>query len=369
METSRVHVFLGTDEARVREDALRTARALTPPDNQEFGLEIVNGSAETAEHAAAIVRQTIEGLNTLPFFGGDKTVWLQGANFLAETVTGKSASAQAAVERLGVLLEAGLPNGVSFVLSATEIDKRRSFYKILSKFARMTVHDLPEPGKQGFEADCMRLVQQRAGRLGLELEAPALELFVALTGESSRTLDMELEKLAAYVGPGARARQDDVRAIVSQTRSGIIFEIGDALAQRQLSRTLELVDQQLGKGESAISILLAAIVPRVRNLLVARELTERHGIRVGAYAAFQSALARLPAEATAHLPRNKDGSLGVYPLFLAAKTCHRFTARELAEGLKACLEANLKLVTTQTDPRIVLSQLVVGLLQRPAVTV
>jgi len=152
-----------------------------------------------------------------------------------------------------------------------------------------------------------------------------------------------------------------------ETRAGVIFEIGDALAQRQLPRTLDLIDQQMRQGESAITILLAAIVPRVRSLLVAREFDELHGLRAGgAYTSYQAGLKRLPASATAHLPRTKEGAPNAYPIFLAAKVCHRFTLAELKAGLRACLDANLKLVTSQADPRTVLSQLVVSLLKRPA---
>ncbi|RFC42037.1 MAG: DNA polymerase-3 subunit delta [Verrucomicrobia bacterium] len=364
---SQIFAFLGTDEARVKEDALRLARQLTPPENVTFGLEIVHGAAESAEHAATIVRQVIEGIQTLPFFGGDKTVWLQGASFLAENLIGKTATAQAAVDRLAATLEAGLPPGVSFILTAAEIDKRRGFYKKLSTWGKVVTYDLPDTSKTGWQEECMQIVQRRAGLRGMKFDPRALDLFVALTGENSRTLDMEIDKLSTFIGGAGVATEEDIYAVVAQTRAGIIFEIGDALAQRQLPRTLELIDRQLRNGESPISILLAAIVPRVRSLLVAREFDELHGVRVsGAYGSYQTSLKRLPESATAHLPRNKDGSLSVYPVFLAAKACHRFSLSELKSGLRACLEANLKLVTTQTDQRTVLSHLVINLLKRPA---
>ncbi len=364
---SQIFAFLGTDEARVKEDALRLARQLTPAQNADFGLEIIHGAAETAEHAGSIVRQVIEGIQTLPFFGGDKTVWLQGATFFADNVIGRTTTALNAVDRLTDVLEAGMPPGVFFILTASEIDKRRSFYKKLSSLGKVTVHDLPDTSKTGWQEDCMQIVQRRAGQRELKFQPQALDLFVALTGDNSRTLDMEIDKLATFVGAGGTATDEDVRNVVAQTRAGIIFEIGDALAQRQLPRTLELIDQQMRQGDSAITILLAAIVPRVRSLMVAREFDELHGVKAsGAYNSYQASLKRLPASAIAHLPRNKDGGPNAYPVFLAAKVCHRFTLAELKAGFRACLDANLKLVTSQTDPRTVLSQLVISLLKRPA---
>jgi len=168
---SQIFAFLGTDEARVKEDALRLARLMTPADNMDFGLEIVHGAAETAEHSASIVRQVIQGIQTLPFFGGDKTVWLQGATFLADNVIGRTTSALNAIDRLGEVLEQGMPKGVSFILTATEIDKRRSFYKKLTQLGKVVVHDLPDTSKTGWQEACVQIVQRRAGQRGLRVSS------------------------------------------------------------------------------------------------------------------------------------------------------------------------------------------------------
>jgi DNA polymerase-3 subunit delta len=77
---------------------------------------------------------------------------------------------------------------------------------------------------------------------------------------------------------------------------------------------------------------------------------------------FISALNRLPASATEHLPRKKDGSINGYALGIAATQAHRFQADQLIAGLEACLEANLQLVTTQLDHELILNQIVVKLL-------
>ncbi len=358
----QIFAFFGTDDARVKEEALKLARKLTPKDNVDFGLELVNGNAETSEHASRIVSDTIEALQTLPFLGGDKTVWLQGANFFADNVTGRAAATQAAIERLTKVLDAGLAPGVSFIISGTSLDKRRAFYKRLGKAGDITIYDLPDPSKTGWEHEVMALVKKRADELGFQFQPEALEFFVMCTGENTRQLDSELQKLGTYLGQETTATSDDVRAVVAATRAGVIFEIGDAIAERNLPRSIELIDQQLRKGENAIGILLAAIVPRVRSLLLARDLLENYGLKGGNYRSYESNINRLPKSATAHLPRKKDGGISAYPIFLATKGCQRFTLQELRKGLDACLTANRRLVTTQMEPKTVLSQLVIELL-------
>jgi DNA polymerase-3 subunit delta len=64
------------------------------------------------------------------------------------------------------------------------------------------------------------------------------------------------------------------------------------------------------------------------------------------------------------LPRKKDGSINGYTLGLAAQQAHRFETKQLIAGLEACLEANLRLVTSQLDHELVLTEIVVKLLAR-----
>ncbi|MEM7699786.1 MAG: DNA polymerase III subunit delta [Verrucomicrobiota bacterium] len=357
----QIFAFFGSDEAQVKEAALTLSRKLVPADD-EFGLEVVQGGADNADHASQIVGRTIEALQTMPFFGGDKTVWLQGANFLGDSVTGKAQATLGAVETLLEILKAGLPSDVRFILSATEVDKRRKFYKEIDKLGKVAVHDKVDTSKTGWETQVMAQVADRAKPLGLTFADNALERFVLLVGADTRLLQSELEKLSLFVGERP-ATEKDVGEIIAASHVGVIFEIGDALARRNLPKCLELIDAQLRRGESAVGILLAAIVPKVRGLLHARDLIERHGLSVGRnFKSFESAVTRLPPAETSHLPRKKDGNLSVYPIFLAGQVSDRFSASELKNALEACLDANRKLVTSSLDHRLVLNQLVTRIL-------
>ena len=76
------------------------AEKLKPKDAGEFGLEIIDGAADNAEQAAARIRSTVEALRTLPFFGGEKLIWLKDANFLGDDQKARSAAVQEALEEL-----------------------------------------------------------------------------------------------------------------------------------------------------------------------------------------------------------------------------------------------------------------------------
>jgi DNA polymerase-3 subunit delta len=357
-----IHAVVGSDEAEVKRIAQELATKLTPADAGEFGLEIVDGCGDNADQSAARIHDVIAALQTMPFFGG-KLVWLKNANCMADSPIGRAAGVLSALEELVATLDAGLPDNVTFLLSATETDKRRSFYKTLTKLADVQVFDKLDASRSGWEEEATEIVRSRARERKLKFDDEALDLFVLLTGGDTRQIENELEKLELYSGAARPISTEDVRQIVPLSRAGVIFELSNALAACDVDRAVALVRRLLEQGETAIGILLVAILPTVRNLLLAKDLMERNKIsRPSAPFTFISAVNRLPAEATSHLPRKKDGSVNAYALGIAAMNAHRFTTPRLIGGLEACLEANVQLVSSQLDHELVLTEIVVKLL-------
>ena len=360
---AKIYAVVGSAEAEVKRTAAELAEKLKPADAGEFGMEVIDGAADNAEQAAARIRSTIEALRTFPFFGGGKLVWLKNANFLGDDQKARSAAVQSALEELSDAIGVDLGSDVTFLISATEVDKRRSFYKSLVKRAELQVFDRLDSSRSGWEEEATELVSARVAKQKLQFDDDALDLFVLLTGGDTREIDNELEKIDIYLGKERQVGVDLVRELVPLTRAGVIFELSNALAERDLERALELVRRLLDQGETAIGILLVAILPTVRNLLLAKDLMERYRLsRPHAPFHFISALNRLPANATEHLPRKKDGSINAYVLGIAAQNAHRFETKQLVEGMEACLQANLQLVTTQLDHELILTEVVVKLL-------
>ncbi len=309
--TANIYAVVGSDEAEVKRVAAELATNLTPPEAGDFGLEIIDGVAENAEQAAARIRSTIEALQTLPFFGSTKVVWLKNANFLGDTQIGRAASVQSALEELSDLIENGLGSDAIFLISATEVDKRRSFYKSLAKRAEMQIFERLDSSRTGWEEEATEIVRSRAQKRRLKFDEDALDLFVLLTGGDTRQIDNELEKIDIFLSSGT--------GFQPVGKTGVSPVITSA-AKMAASQTAE------------------ATVPRVTVDLVR------------------------DTEATDHVPRKKDGSINAYALGIAAPHAHRFETKQLVEAMQACLEANLQLVTTQLDHELILTEVVVKLL-------
>jgi DNA polymerase III subunit delta len=360
----KIYAVVGSDEAEVKRVAAELAANLTPPDAGDFGLEMIDGAADNAEQAAARIQSTIDALQTLPFFGSTKVVWLKNANFLGDDQKARSVAVQSALEELSELLDRDFGSEITFLISATEVDKRRGFYKALVNRAELQVFDRLDSGRAGWEEEATEIVRRQTKKRRLQFDDDALDLFVLLTGGDTRQIDNELEKVDTFLGKDRAVRVELVRELVPLSRAGVIFELSNALSVRDLGLALTLVRRLLEQGEKAVGILLAAIVPTIRNLLLAKDLMDQHDIR-RPHSPFQfiAAMNRLPAKATEHLPRKKDGSINAYGLAIAAQHANQFDSSELMEAMRACLDANVKLVTTQLDHELILTEVVVKLLQ------
>ncbi|HSS17790.1 MAG TPA: DNA polymerase III subunit delta [Candidatus Dormibacteraeota bacterium] len=365
--SANTYAVLGSDEAEVKRVAAELASNLTPPGAGDFGLEVIDGAADNVDQAEGRVRSAIEALQTLPFFGSTKVVWLKNVNFLGDDQKARSAAVQSALEELSQLVDSGFGPGIILLISATDLDKRRSFYKTLVRRAEVQVFDRLDSTRGGWEEEVLEMVQQRAKKRKLQFDDDALDLFVLLTGGDTRQIDNELEKIDTFLAKDRGVNIELVRDLVPLSRAGVIFELGNALAARDLELSLKLVRRLLDQGESAIGILLVAIVPTVRNLLLAKDLMERYRLpRPHSPFQFISAINRLPPEATDHLPRKKDGSINAYALGIAAQQAGRFETTQLIQAMQACLAANVQLVTTQLDHELILTEVVVKLLQQPS---
>lgn len=364
-KTAAFYFVTGSDESDVK----KTARALADelaPGADAFGLETIDGAIEGVDAVVEKIRETRGALLTLPFLGGTKLVWLKNATFLADTISGRSETVISALEMLCDTVEAGLPDGVTFLMSAPEPDKRRTAYKRLTKAGVTKICDKPDLGFRAGEGEIVDWTASRARAKGLKIAHDAVEALAARVGLDSGQLDSELEKLQTAFGQAHPITADDVRGLVPATRESGIFDVGNAISSRNLRLALDTLDHLFYQGERGIGILLASIVPTVRNLLFVKDLIVRYRIQPPAQPnAFSGALNRLPPGEIEHLPRKKDGTLNTYGLGIAAQNSTRYTLEELRRGFLGCAEANLQLVSSQGSDSTVLVRLLTSFMAAP----
>ena len=95
--------------------------------------------------------------------------------------------------------------------------------------------------------------------LGIRITEPAIELLQAAVGSDLHQLAGELDKLASYVqGRGDEIGEDAVAAIVGVRRGETQADLLDAVADRNVARSLELVPHVLAQPKTtAVSVVMA----------------------------------------------------------------------------------------------------------------
>jgi len=353
-----IYLLAGTDEFSIKEAAAKLAEKLAPKSAGEFGVEIIDGTAGNQDDALKIFARLHEALNTVGFFGAAKLVWLKSTNLLADDKAVTAEAVKEGLTELGETLKRGLPEGVTLLISAIGFDKRRSLAKTLEKLAEVKTFDAPDESKQAGDEDIADFIDKKMRAENRTMSSDAIATFRELVAPNLREITNELEKLCLYAGQRTELTGADVRAICSASRQSVIWELTDTLGARRLPQAIAALDRLVADGEAPLGIV-AMLVNQLRLMLLARDLIERKLITVrdahGGNFEFVKAFGSLPAEATAHFPRSKDGALpNAWRFYRCAVAAKNFSSTELIRALDLLLEANRQLVSTQLDAHLVL---------------
>ncbi len=357
---AQLHLVCGSEEYLVKENARRLATALAPKGGGDFAVEIVDGMAANADEAIKAIYKTLDALNTVGFFAKEKLVWLKDASFLGTDRTSEAEDVKDAATALTNLLKEGLPAGVALLVSAGPVDKRRAFYKTCEKLGEVRVHDAIDPSRdRDWEDKVTDFMTAHAQSLDKAVSGDAIALLIELNGANLRQIEAELEKLATYTGQRHTIEAGDVRAVGSASREAITWDLNDALGERDLPRTLRIVDRLLFQGEQPIGLLFA-IASRVRQLLVLRELMDRKALRPADYGGVQAQLKRIPAGIASQLPADKKFNPLLAHPFVVFKTLSqaaRYTRPQLVRAMEWLLDTNRQLVTSAMPDHLALEEL------------
>jgi DNA polymerase-3 subunit delta len=356
-ETRTVYLVAGSDEFAVKEHAAKLAAELAPNNAGEFGVEIIEGDAANADEALKVIARLHEAIQTVGFFGAEKLVWLKNTNLFVPLPPGGEATTEA-LGSLNDTLKRGLPGGVTLLISALGFDRRRVVAKTIEKCTQPFFFDAPEAGKAEGEEKIGKFIAEKLGADKKRFaNDDALDAFRELVEPTLREIANELEKLCVYVGKCAEITEADVRAICSASRQAIIWELVDAVGARNLPKAIASLENLLDNGESAIGVLMM-LATQFRLMILARDLVDRKVlVPAGHFAPYAKAFKALPEAEKAHFPRSKEGALpNEWRFGRCAAAMKNFSRAELIRAMDLLLEANLQLVSTQLDERLVLEE-------------
>jgi len=340
------YILHGDDEFTCREQ-LKKLRT-----QGDFGY-----NQDTYDGAAVDLNTVIITSNTLPFLSEQRLVVIEGlpkkkrgetqatSQETTEATTktgkakkGKKAGKSATATRAGfekALAEhiVHMPEATVLILLVDEVmDAASPLLKAAEQAGKVIQSTVPKG--QALE----KWIINRAKSAQVKIAPEAATLLANFSGNHLRLLANELDKLATYAGKDATITVQDVRQLSAQVQEARIFDLTDALAQRNRKQALNILHDLLSDGEQAIA-LIGIIISQTRRLILVKELAQK-GMRAGQVAS----------------------TLGMPP-FLADKCLRQvsnFSAIQLENAYRQLMATDASLKRSRMAPEMALDLLVVN---------
>lgn len=271
----------------------------------DFSREIVNGFASNVEEVERAMGQFRDAVQTVPMFGGKRVVWFKDVNFLADSVTGRAEGTLRQVEALRELLGGLNPAEVSVVVTATPVDRRRSFPKWCEATGDFTLAggDAESAGEV-----LAAVVHAEARAFGATFAEGAAELLLEKVGANTRLLAEEVRKLATHAGDEGVIQERDVAELTPNVAEGNFFEAAEQFFAGDLRRTLASLKRHFFAGGDSRPILVA-LQNGNRILIQARVLMDSGELRApGPYGFDKTAWARAQGRFAEHFGGDAEKS-------------------------------------------------------------
>jgi DNA polymerase-3 subunit delta len=309
----------------------------------------------------------------------------------------ESAALQKAIEK-------GFPKNNHLLITTDLVDKRRSLYKAIK--SRGVVIDCAVPGGDR-RADKMAQEDVLCEKMNEILQPSHKEMdkgtylaLVDMTGFDLRTFCGSLEKLINYVGERNTITVADVEAVLKRTKKDPIYELTNAIADRNTQKALFFLDSLLASEFHALQVL-AAIVNQIRKLLLAKDFAQsphakdwhagvsynlfQQSIMPSVVAYDQSLLKILQNREDSTVPA-EDGAQGkgkekrkiktdlliarnpknAYPVYQLLKKSERFSKTELVAAVDYLNETDAQLKISAQNPKLILERLIFKICKPPS---
>ncbi len=192
------------------------------------------------------------------------------------------------------------------------------------------------------------ILEAQAKARGIALERGAAAYLAQRCGSDIALLLGELEKCALNAGLSAKVTPAIIDEMTRPALGDTIFDLTDALGDRNGGRALSTLRELLERGE-APERLLATVVSNLRQLMQARAILDLNLPLDG------SLVRRMPLDLAAQLPKegrdNLAQTLGAQS-WLAKRLgagARRFSQSQLRRALELCLEADLAMKGIEGD--------------------
>ena len=206
--------------------------------------ETIEATVSNSGDALKAIARLREALQTLPFFGSGKVVWLRDCNFLGDERAASAAAVTETLTELAEELKTFAWQNVRLLISAGKVDKRKSFYKTLDKIGAVESFAAlgGRPGLGGTRGS--RGANGRPRTQKGYFRGGTFRTRQPRRPETRGNSKAKLKKSPCSPVTGKKSNSR-LNAICSRNKTARAFALGDALGDRDLPRLLRRLDEEL----------------------------------------------------------------------------------------------------------------------------
>ncbi|MBF0389738.1 MAG: hypothetical protein HQK71_06490 [Desulfamplus sp.] len=259
--------FIWGDEFLCRKAFDAVISFLLSNDPKSLGYELIEGEE-------ALMPSIIERISTYSFFEARKVVAIKDVPLFGPSgASSATAFFSHDLDNLKNLLEKGFPQNHYLVITASSADKRRNLFntiKTLGLAIDCTVAQGSGKADKDEQKELLRLTMiDVMDRTGKGIDGDAFQALIDMTGFDPATLKDNLERLSAFIGSRDKITIKDVQSVVRRSKKDPIFELTNAVAQKNLEQSLFYYKSLCDNGFHPLQ-LLSSIVNQMRKIFVVK---------------------------------------------------------------------------------------------------
>ncbi len=309
-------LFLYGEETYLRDRSLERLRDfLVPADARDFNFNIFYGKD-------VLVETLVDTARTFPVFASHRLIVVKDAQNLSA----------GQLDQLLPYLQHPVDETI-LVFVADKIDGRKKFFQEFKKNGELVEF------KQPYDNQIPAFVREHARSAGKSFTEEGMALFCRRVSNNLQEIDGELTKLYGYLGKADLIDVADVRAVVSDTRVESVFDLTNALGNRNAAEALRLLRRLHDEGTASL-LILSMLTRHYRQLWKIQELLNQNVARKD-------------------IPRQ----VGVNPYFADGliRQAGRFSARQFRRIFELFLHTDLALKSSGADAEALMEELVLNL--------
>lgn len=266
---------------------------------------------------------------TDPLFGSRRLIIVKNSPWFANAKKQEGEKAKSAAEKLKQQRQeieeyCQAPNeNVCLVFVAASASKTLKTVKAIAALGKVREYKKPREWELG------PYLRQYLRREGRSISPGALDLFVTIGGDDLGSLINQCDKLVLYTQGRDNIVEEDITKVVSQGAEANIFQLSDALGNRDVNKVRSLCNNILAETKTwEYPKLFGYITNYIRLLMRIKEYTE------AGYGESQIAA---------------DTKINSYRIKLGIPAAKRYTMNELTQGLRLMLEVDYRLKAGISD--------------------